>query len=321
MSLEVLKPGFQTTVQDGGRRGFRHLGVARAGALDAVSFAIANSLAGNASGAAVLEITITGPRLRFLRAVRIAVTGADISVQADGVAVPSWRPVEVAEGSEVSFGVCERGARAYLAVDGGIAVKAVMGSASTDLRGGFGGMEGRALAAGDTLRFGPGLAAGALHPGRVVHWFVDPRPDLDLIAPALAHVLPGSDTLVSPAALFETAWGVSSESNRQALRLAGPPLAPTLPGERISEPVAPGTIQLPPDGQPIVLLADAQTVGGYPRIGYVASTDLPRLGQLRPGETLRFTAATAREATEAACEQRHRLARIAEAVAKRLDEE
>ena len=318
MSVQVLAPGLLTTVQDTGRHGLRHLGVGCAGALDAYSLQIANLLVANDADAAALEITLAGPRLRCERAVRIAVCGAEIDAHADDLALPGWRPIDLPAGSELMIGHCRRGARAYLAIAGGIAVPHVLGSASTDLRGGFGGLDGRALHAGDRLVLGATevIEANELH---IAPWWIDPTPDLDFDLPALARILPGSDAMSPPDALFEQAWQISSRSDRQGLRLEGTPmmLAGTLhikSDQRISEPVTPGTVQLPPDGQPIVLLADAQTHGGYPRIGHVIAADLPRLAQLRPGETLRFAPVTLAQAHAAWRAQRQRLQRIALAI-------
>lgn len=316
MSLQVLAAGLLTTVQDLGRPGYRRFGVGTAGALDAFSLEVGNRLAGNPPQAAALEITLAGPRLRFDRAMRIALTGAEIDAEAGGRALPGWRPVELPAGCEVRLGACRRGARAYLCVAGGLPVPALLGSASTDLRGGFGGMRGRMLAAGDLLPLAraPAIAAQSI---AIAGWWISPAPDLDFERPALANVLPGRDACDPREALFASAWTVSAASNRQALRLQGPPLRPADARERISEPVLPGAIQLPPDGQPIVLLADAQTVGGYPCIGHVALADLPRMGQLRPGEPLHFTACDPAQARRLRCAQRARLARIALAIQQR----
>jgi antagonist of KipI len=317
MSLRVLTPGALTTVQDRGRTGFRHHGVGCAGALDAYSYQVANLLAGNAVDAPALEITLRGPTLRVERAARIAICGADIDARLDGLPLPGWRSVRVPAGSELVLGSCRHGARAYLAIDGGLEVAPVMGSASTDLRGGFGGLRGRALVVGDVLPLRRSRLA-AMDALQIPAWSINPSPDLELAAPARARVLPGADVLVDAAGLFARDWRIASASDRQALRLEGPPLQPREAGERLSAAVAPGTLQLPPDGRPIVLLADAQTVGGYPRIGHVISADLPRLAQLRPGETLRLVACTPEAANRAACEQRARLARIGIAIAHRL---
>jgi antagonist of KipI len=312
VSLRVLAPGLLTTIQDLGRTGSRHLGVGRAGALDAYSHAIANLLVGNPVGSATLEVNLAGPTLACTRAAVIAVCGADIDAQVDGHALPGWRPVRVPAGATVSLGPCRQGARAYLSVAGGFSAVPVLGSASTDLRGGFGGVHGRALRRGDTLAFPP--LQVAIDAVQVARWWIDPSPELQWDVPAVVRVLPPSDDTPSPRALFAAPWHIASAGNRQGLRLEGGLLAPADATERISEPVAPGTIQLPPDGRPIVLLADAQTHGGYPRIGHVIRADWPRLGQLRPGESLRFRPCTHDEARLARLDQSRRLARIALAI-------
>jgi KipI family sensor histidine kinase inhibitor len=312
-TIDVLAPGLQTTVQDLGRIGHRHLGVGTAGALDAYSPRVANRLVGNDEGAAVLEITLQGPRLRLHRAARIAITGADIDAHVDGVAIPGWRPVELPAGSELVLGPCRRGARAYLAVAGGIGAGAILGSASTDLRAGF----GRALATGDRLGATPFANVDAV---RISPWWIDPQPDLDLRHAQAIRVLPGHDAIAPADALFAHPWRVAAQSNRQGLRLQGDALHLAHPGDRLSEPVAPGTIQLPPDGQPIVLLAEAQTVGGYPRIGHVITADLPRLAQRRPGDSVQFVPVDAAAAHAAACAQRQRLTRIGLAIGQRRRE-
>jgi antagonist of KipI len=315
MSLRVIAPGLLTTIQDLGRTGSRHLGVGRAGALDAYSHAIANLLVGNPVDRATLEINLAGPTLACTRAAIIAVCGADIEARIGGQALPGWRPVRVPAGATVTLGACRRGARAYLAVAGGFTVAPVLGSASTDLRGGFGGIGGRALQRGDMLPV-PSLPV-AIDAVRIPGWWVDSSPELQWDVPAVARVLPPSDSEPSPRALFNAPWRITSASDRQGLRMDGRMLAPVDSSERISEPVAPGTIQLPADGQPIVLLADAQSHGGYPRIGHVIRADWPRLGQLRPGETLRFRPCTHGEARQARLDQVRRLARIAMAIAAR----
>lgn len=317
----MLAPGLLTTVQDQGRCGSRHLGVGSAGALDAYSHAIANLLVGNAIDAPTLEITLIGPRLRSDQPMQIAICGADIDARVDDVAVPGWRPVWLPANTTLTLGACRRGARAYLAVAGGVVVPCVLGSASTDLRGGFGGFRGRALVAGDVLEIVPVLldvADSAVADVCVAPWWIDPAPDLEFRWPTIIHVVPGSDATAPNDALFANVWRAASASDRQGLRLEGDPLQPQDPRERLSEPVAPGAIQLPPDGRPIVLLADAQTHGGYPRIGYAIRADWPRLAQLRPGDALRFMPCTQGEARLAWESQAQRLARIALAIAARM---
>lgn len=301
--VEVLAPGLLTTVQDLGRDGWRHLGMARAGALDPDAARLGNRLVGNDADAAVLELTLHGPTLCFDAPIRIALTGRSIAARFDGAALPMGRPLDLPAGT-LTLGAVRDGARAWLAIAGGFAVPRVLGSCSTDLRGGFGGHEGRALRAGDTLALGAATSP-AIDAPRIPSWWADP--DFDQHRDAPVRYLPSADP--AAAALARQSWQVSAASNRQGLRLRGAALT----GERaggLSEPVAPGTLQLPPDGQPIVLLADAQTVGGYPRLGHVIAADLPRLAQLPPHATLRFQACTAAQAQTAAAEARVRLQRL-----------
>jgi len=281
VSLVVVKAGLLTTVQDAGREGLRHLGVGLAGAVDAFSARVANLIVGNGDDAALLEITMAGPTLRLERGVRIAICGASIDARIGTQALPGWRRVAIPAGSELRLGGCRDGARAYLAFEGGLQVPPVLGSRATDVRAGLGM---RALAAGDRI----GFDGGPIDCIEIASWWLDPDPDLDLSHPAAVHVIAGRDALQRPSALHETEWRVAPASDRQGLRLQGPPLALADARERVSAPVAPGTVQLPPDGQPIVLLAEAQTVGGYPVIGHVARADLPRLAQCRPGDSVHF---------------------------------
>ncbi|KRD40039.1 hypothetical protein ASE35_06955 [Lysobacter sp. Root916] len=302
-TLEVVAPGLLSTLQDLGRDGWRHLGVARAGALDPDAARLGNRLVGNAPDAAVLELTLQGPTLRFDAPVRIALIGRSTVARFDGIALPMGRPIDLPAGT-LSLGAIRDGARAWLAVDGGFAAAPVLGSRSTDLRGGFGGHEGRALRAGDRLALVPGSMFVTQTP-RIPGWWAEPEFGEHPDAPV--RYLPSNDAAAT--ALASQAWQVSAASNRQGLRLHGAPLTSARAGG-LSEPVAPGTLQLPPDGQPIVLLADAQTVGGYPRLGHVIAADLPRLAQLPPHATLRFQACTAAQAQAAAAEARVRLQRL-----------
>lgn len=286
--IEVEQAGALTTVQDLGRRGWRHLGVAVAGALDPDAAALANRLVGNAVDAALLEFSLTGPALVLRDGATIALTGGDVEamhIDAAGARtpVPCGRPVALPAG-KLRVGAVRRGVRGWLAMAGGIDVAPVLGSRSTDLRGGFGGLHGRALKRGDVLR--TGVAPPALSMPTPAWWFAfDELPQHRLAL----HFVPCADDRTPVEAFADQAWRVDSRSNRQGLRLAGEPLtAPT--GDIVSLPVAPGTIQLPPDGQPIVLLADAQTTGGYPRLGYVAAADLPLLAQASPGMEIRWIA-------------------------------
>ena len=316
MSVTVLAPGLLSSVQDGGRRGWRHLGVGSSGALDPLSFSLGNLLVGNAPDAASIEITLSGPRLRFAHSARIAICGAQIDASVDGLSIPGWRCVDIPAGSELRIGACRRGARAWLAVAGGFAIQRVLDSLSTDLRAGFGGHAGRALQAGDQLVIADGFRPQCDQPIIATRW-IDPTPDLDFSAPAIIHVLPGRDALAEDDALFANEWRIGNASNGQGLRVQGTALQIADPRERVSEPVMPGTLQLPADGQPILLLADAQTHGGYPRIGHVIRADWPRLAQLRAGDSLRFARCDAKQAQHQLIAQRQRLARMAIAIAAR----
>lgn len=311
--IEVLRAGLLDSVQDGGRFGLRHLGVGSAGALDAYSLAIANHLVGNNPGDAALEMTLNGPALRLRRAATIAVCGADIMARIGSEPVPCWRPLRLEANTCIEFSACRSGARAYLAIDGGIATTPLLGSRSTDLRAGFGGHEGRALRAGDLLPLGKPIAGDL--PFGASRWWINPGEEFDLRRTALARFVP----LHSEAeALSKQAWRLSATSGRQGLRLSGAPLPMHDAAQRISEPVAPGTLQLPPDGQPIVLMAEAQTVGGYARLGHVISADLPRVAQLRPGEALHFLPVSTTEAQRLQRVMSASLGRMALAIESRL---
>ena len=311
MSVEVLAPGPLTTVQDLGRPGYRHVGVALAGALDPAAAALANRLAGNPADAALLEFTLAGPSLRFDRPVRVALAGGHADAWFAGrdgvrIRVPHGRPVTLPAGDLQVPGI-RAGVRGWLAIAGGLDVPEVLGSRSTDLRGGFGGLEGRALRRDDRLALldPPLLQASApASPG----WWVDPHAFEPRGLPVRFVPAAGLDPGMLQA-LQSADWEVTADSNRQGVRLRGPvPGAPEAGG--VSAPVAPGTIQLPPDGQPIVLLSDAQTVGGYLRLGHVASADLHRLAQAGPGSMLRFRPCRPSHATRLAAAARARDARI-----------
>lgn len=317
----VIAPGALTTVQDGGRDGWRHLGVGRAGALDPASTALANRMVGNASDAAVLEITLSGPTLELPQPARIALCGAGIDARFEGSegrmhAIPGGRPVDLPAGL-LRLGAIRSRLRAWLAVAGGFDVPHVLGSRSTDLRGGFGGLYGRALRNGDALPLGPQPAFDLIEPQAPAWWVaLDTAP---VNASPIRYVAAGGTpaSIDAAQALAAQDWRVNPRSDRQGLRCSGAPILATLP-EQVSAPVAPGTIQLPPDGQPIVLLADAQTVGGYPRLGHVISIDLPRLAQLRAGEALRFEAIAADTAAMLRRKRDAELARALRAVDDRL---
>lgn len=315
MSVEVLEPGLLTTLQDQGRHGHRHLGVGQSGALDPYSAEVANLLVGNSASCPVLEMTLRGPTLRMAIPVRIAICGARIDVRCGELSLPLWRRIDLPAGSMLRFGGCRSGARAYLAIAGGFKVRTVLDSASTDLRAGFPGLAGRALQSGDMLALGDGIRPNCRDP-RIAKRWANPLPELDLQQPVIVHLLPGRDALADAGNLHSIAWSVGSASNRQGLRLSGQALRLRDSRETISEPVLPGTLQLPPDGNPILLMADAQTHGGYPRIGHAIRADWPRLAQLRPGDRLYFAPCTREEAARRWRSRQQGLARLALAMSQ-----
>ena len=304
--ITVIAPGLMTTVQDLGRPGYRACGVTPGGAVDPIAAAMANHLVGNPPQAALLELTLSGATLQFEQDSLVALTGGTFP----GLA--GWRPVHVAAGSTIALGHASHGCRGYLAIAGGLDVPVVLGSRSTHLAAAFGGVAGRPLLAGDQLCIGQSHL-----PFPETNWGLSkdlvPVPDgsarLRLIVPEGAQAT--ADRLLG------TSYRVSSRSNRMGLRLEGSPLAIAQQPDSISRGVVAGTVQLPPDGQPILLLADCQTIGGYPVIGHVASADLRLAAQLRPGDTLTFEPTTRQEALSSWQQQRVLLTSTAERIAHR----
>lgn len=303
MSIEVICPGLFTSVQDLGRHGYQRYGVTPGGAMDALSLRLANLLAGNAADAAGLEITLVGPVLRTGRDLLVALGGADLSPRGDGQPVLAGRPVLLRAGTTLEFGACRRGCRTYLAVAGGIDVPVVLGSRSTDSRAGFGGLAGRALREGDRLSVGsPGEWSArwmARLAGRdrgasfaATRWSAGPSIYERGAVEQCVRVVRGPEhERFDPPSWEEFLAGeftVTAAADRMGYRLAGPPLRLAAPCELVSEAVATGTIQVPPDGRPIILMADRPTTGGYPRIAHVAGVDWPQVAQKKPGDPIRF---------------------------------
>lgn len=297
--IEVLHPGLQTQVQDAGRWGWQADGVPVGGAMDGWSHRVANLLVGQTEDAATLEILLQGPRLRFTQAACIALTGAELSPTLDGQPLPMGRRLWVAAGSTLAFGRRQAGLRACLAVAGGLDVPLVLDSRATYARGGFGGWQGRALQAGDRLPIG--RAAARAPEGLAQGFIAAPAPALDLLAPlpdpspqAITRMLVvegdhwSAFAAADRQAFLAQTWRIGPQSDRMGYRLQGPALGAPALGELLSEGVTFGTVQLPPDGQPIVLMAERQSTGGYPRIAHIASVDLPLLAQCAPGQRLRF---------------------------------
>ncbi|WP_205666217.1 biotin-dependent carboxyltransferase family protein [Aquabacter cavernae] len=288
LSIEVVKPGLLSTFQDLGRRGQQHLGVPLNGVMDERAHRTANWLVGNAPGAATLEMTLLGPNLRFGAPVRIALSGADLSATLNGQPVPLNEAVQAAAGDVLAFGAPKRGIRAYLAVEGGYALEPVMGSMSTNVRAGFGGLGGKPLRKDVSIPLSP--APGRTLPvrGALPAFAADIMREPDAPLRVMAGREHDMFTQESLRAFGAEAYQITPQSDRMGYRLKGPPLERRRTTEMLSEAVTAGTVQVPPDGQPIVLMADCQTSGGYPRIAHVAWVDLPRLAQCAPGARLRF---------------------------------
>lgn len=294
--LTIHKSGMQTTVQDLGRTGFQKYGVVASGAMDPYALRIANLLVGNEEHSAALEITLMGPSIHFNEDHVISICGGDLTPQLDGKTVGNWRAVSAVKGQTLTFGKPRSGSRCYLAIAGGIDVPAVMGSRSTYMRAGLGGYQGRALESGDQLVIGETNAdqKSAAH-GK--SWFVPP-PSYSS-APVIRVIKGRQFEAFSEASrkhfLSET-FTVNPQSDRMGYRLDGSRLALAAAQEMISEAVAFGSIQVPADGNPIILMADRQTTGGYPKIAEVITVDLPLISQLKPGDHLRFNEVSIEEA-------------------------
>jgi antagonist of KipI len=286
--IEVRAPGLLTTVQDLGREGFGPMGVSPSGAADPLALRIGNRLAGNAEGAAALEMTLLGGTFVFPERAEIALTGADFSATLDDHSVEMWNSVEVRPGQTLRMGPTRAGARCYLCVRGGIDVKLFLGSASTHLLSGLGGFEGRALRKGDVLRIG--TAAGSFRTFRKrklaakVVAQLQPRKVLRVTAG------PQSEWFSEEArkTFYTGTYRVAEESNRMGLRLEGAAITSAAGGEMLSEGVCLGAVQITASGLPIILFVEQQTTGGYPKIANVISADLSSLGQLRPRDEIRF---------------------------------
>jgi biotin-dependent carboxylase-like uncharacterized protein len=286
--LRVISAGALCTIQDLGRTGYQRFGVPLGGAMDRAACVIANRLVGNPPDAACLEITGPGAAFEVLAPCVIALAGADLGATFRGRALPPWMAHYLAGRGELAFEGRRWGARAYLALAGGIDVPPVLGARSTYLPGEFGGLAGRALRSGDVITAQP---AGDL--ARRVGRIWPTPPDYSPQVRLLPFDGPVPDVLIAHA------WRVGTQSNRIGLRLSGPQIEIDQPRARDSFGVFPGVIQLPPDGQPILLTADAQPTGGYPVIAIAIQADLHRVAQVLPGDALRFVPTTFEEAVDA----------------------
>lgn len=316
--IEVLTTGLANTVQDLGRSGYLDMGVSRSGAMDRFALETGNALLGNAPGAAAVEVAIFPFRLRFHRDLAFAITGADCRATLDDEALPPWWVRAAKPGQLLTLGAPRRGARVYLAFAGGVDVPVVLGSRSTDAKSAFGGFSGRGLRRGDRLACGP--AAGTaprrsgfgVVPPTIEQHAASPRPEpiAVRVLPAAEHEAFGEQAL---AAFAHDSWAVTREANRTGYRLEGPALPLREKLELRSHGVMPGVVQVPPSGQPIVQLAEANTCGGYPKIAAVIAADLWKLGQMRPGERVRFVEVERKEAIQALRDLQAEIASIRQA--------
>ena len=310
--VDVLSPGLQTTVQDLGRWGHQAVGVPVAGAMDPFSHRRANVLAGNVRGAATLEVTLVGPSLQFQDERVVAVTGAEFDLFIDDIPAPFEQALAVRAGAVLRFGSRRRGARAYVAVAGGFDVPAVLGSRATHVSTRTGGWQGRALARGDRLPLGTVLAP-ALE--RLLHvrsvGSSDPTTRLGLktqpyivrVPPYVIRVLPGpqADRFMPEAldALVSAPYHVGVDSDRMGYRLTGPLLRHAAGADIISDATLHGVLQVPGSGQPLLLMADRPTTGGYPKLATIISADIGVAGQAAPGDSLHFRICSRPEAVSA----------------------
>jgi antagonist of KipI len=311
-SLRVIAPGMLTTIQDRGRWGWQSRGVPVAGPMDPYSHRLANALVGNDPDAAALEVTLVGPEVEFDDERVAAVAGADFALSVDGRSPPVKVPFAVAAGSVLRFGARRRGARAYLAIAGGIDVAPVLESRSTHLPSATGGCGGRSLRAGDRLPLGKW---GPEKRGRTPFSTLSPKKGYGPFSlpedQVTVRILPGpqSDRFASDAleVLQSAPFVVGAASNRMGFRLQGPTLRRHSHAEMLSDATPLGALQVPAAGQPILLMADRQTTGGYPSIATVISADIGLAGQLAPGDSISFVVSTRREALAALIAQEQAL--------------
>lgn len=303
--IEIIASGPLNTVQDLGRQGYRNIGVATAGAMDTVALQVGNLMLGNASDSAGLEIQTFPFRVRFTRDTAIALTGADCNAQLDGQAVMPWWALKVRAGQELELNYPKSGARAYLCVNGGIDVPLLMGSRSTSLRGSFGGLQGRTLEAGDALALFdtplPAMPDGGIGVTPPAVALLDDFP-MDADGTLLLRAIPAGEYELfeaDAARFWAQSWKISAQSNRTGYRLSGPAITPSSVVEMRSYGLVPGIVQVPPGGEPIIQLSDANTAGGYPKIAGIIEVDLWRLGQAPIGSRIRLVMADTADAIEA----------------------
>lgn len=303
--FRVSRPGLLSTLQDLGRSGYQRLGVSPCGAMDAFALRMANRLVGNPDDSVCLEITLAGAELEVMRECEFALAGADLSAHLDSKALQCWENGIAKAGQRLFFAKRKRGARAYLSVVGGFVAESVLGSGSTDLRNGWGGLEGRILRRGDELYVQD--AGGTISHS---HWAVCSEALAEYRNPFVLRVLAVQQSEVfsneTRRQFLAAEFRIGGNSNRMGFQLEGPKLG--IPDQEfISEAIPIGAIQVLPSGEALLLMADRQTVGGYPKIAVLISADLPKAAQLCPGHRIRFQSASLEEAHGALAQQQRRL--------------
>lgn len=313
MAIKILKPGLLTTIQDLGRKGFRKDGIIVSGAMDSLALRVGNLLLGNEENECGIECSMLGPEILFEADQLIAITGANLSPKIDGIEIKMWRPVLVAKNSVLSFGAVVHGCYAYISFFKGLAIPEVLGSKATYLRAGLGGWEGRALKTGDTIGFNHTYNS----PQRRFNWFADPTTFYDPYDSSI-RVVPGPEfewfTNAARREFLTNDFQITREADRMGYRLKGPALELKQKRELLSSAVTFGTIQVTGNGSPIVLMADHQTTGGYPRIAQVINADLPRLAQLKTGDRIQFCLTDIRAAQELYLQRENKITQLKQAL-------
>jgi len=318
MGIKIIKAGMLTTIQDLGRYGLQRYGMAVSGAMDSYALRLGNCILGNPDNEAAIECTVLGPIIYFEQAQLICLTGADLSPKVDGQPLPMWQPVPIEAGSLLSFGRPNSGCRAYICFRGGLDIPEVLGSRSTYSKGQIGGWQGRALHEGDRIAFRHHYTGK----DSLFHWSMDPGLYPDLTTEVI-RVLNGpqrdqfeSDSLQN---FFSDVFTISKNSDRMGYRLQSRPLQLKEKKELLSTAVTFGSIQVPPDGNAIILMADHPTTGGYPVIGQVATVDLPLLAQKGPEDSIRFERIDLDEAQNLLKQRQIQLIKLKRAIALKYE--
>ncbi|WP_349409773.1 biotin-dependent carboxyltransferase family protein [Pseudalkalibacillus sp. SCS-8] len=331
--MRIIKSGLQTTIQDAGRYGYQRFGVIVSGVMDQMAYRIGNILVGNQGNEASIEMTMKGPEIEFEEDALITITGGNLSPTIDGNLIKLWRPIYVRAGTVLKFGGCTSGCRAYLAVGGGIDVPEVMDSRSTYMRAGIGGHEGRALKDDDCLKLcKPGERSNEIlkllkdpdQPYVESDWSSASEWSTEESDENIIRFIPGREwslfTQESQEAFTGEEFQLTPQSDRMGFRFKGAQLQLSEKIDMISEAVAFGTVQVPSEGNPIILLADRQTAGGYPKIAQIATADFSKVVQLKPGEKVRFKKITHKEAEKLFIEQEEHVQQIEQGISLKLRE-